>query len=331
MLRSKFVRTLLFSTLLIAAPVASQAGVFLSITVAPPVLPVYVQPACPGDGYLWTPGYWAYGDAGYYWVPGTWLTPPRVGVLWTPGYWGWGSGFYRWNAGYWGPHVGFYGGVNYGFGYGGVGFFGGMWDGGRFRYNTAVTNVNVNVVHNTYINNVTVVNNNRASFNGPNGISARPTPQEQTFAREQHIQPTGVQVAHEQTAAGNHALLASVNHGNIAPSVAAVPRPLGSAGHNAAGPVNRPAGNPQAARAQASQPQASHPQPFHPQTSHPQANAQSRPQPQANREASAGRQFGNGGHPAAANHPAPAPRQAPHPQGGERPASHPGGGEHEKH
>ena len=26
------------------------------------------------------------------------------------------------NAGYWGPHVGFYGGINYGYGYGGVGY-----------------------------------------------------------------------------------------------------------------------------------------------------------------------------------------------------------------
>ena len=36
----------------------------------PPPLPVYAQPACPGDGYLWTPGYWNYASAGYYWVPG---------------------------------------------------------------------------------------------------------------------------------------------------------------------------------------------------------------------------------------------------------------------
>ena len=75
-------------------PAASHAGVFVSITVAPPVLPVYVQPLCPGAGYLWTPGYWAYGDAGYFWVPGVWVLPPRVGVLWTTGYWGWRGGLY---------------------------------------------------------------------------------------------------------------------------------------------------------------------------------------------------------------------------------------------
>src|ERR1700720_5017268 len=90
---------------------AAQIGIGISVRVGPPALPVYVQPVCPGEGYLWTPGYWAYGEAGDFWVPGTWVLAPRPGVLWTPGYWGWGSGVYLWHAGYWGPHVGFYGGV----------------------------------------------------------------------------------------------------------------------------------------------------------------------------------------------------------------------------
>ena len=81
---------------------------------------------------MWTPGYWAYGDDGYYWVPGTWVPAPYVGALWTPGYWGWGGGLYVWHPGYWGPHVGYYGGVNYGFGYMGIGFVGGMWAGSAF-------------------------------------------------------------------------------------------------------------------------------------------------------------------------------------------------------
>ena len=94
-----------------------MAQIGISVTIAPPVLVEYEQPVCPQEGYLWTPGYWAYGDEGYYWVPGTWVEPPEVGVLWTPGYWGWNNGAYLWNEGYWGPTVGFYGGVNYGFGY----------------------------------------------------------------------------------------------------------------------------------------------------------------------------------------------------------------------
>src|SRR6202453_1575419 len=141
-------RTLFLALLVSVVPASSFAGVFVSITVAPPILPVYVQPICPGDGYLWTPGYWAYGEAGYFWVPGTWVLAPRPGFLWTPGYWGWGGGFYAWHGGYWGPHVGFYGGVNYGYGYGGVGFIGGEWRGGGFYYNRAVSNVSVTNVTN---------------------------------------------------------------------------------------------------------------------------------------------------------------------------------------
>ena len=98
--------------MLTLSPPQAHAGVFISVNIAPPVLPVYVQPALPAPGYIWTPGYWAYGDAGYYWVPGVWVSPPRVGVLWTPGYWGFVGGAYAWHGGYWGPHVGFYGGVN---------------------------------------------------------------------------------------------------------------------------------------------------------------------------------------------------------------------------
>src|SRR6202035_4425035 len=147
---------------------------------APPPLPDYEQPPCPEDGYLWTPGYWAWAGGGYYWVPGTWVQPPRVGVLWTPGYWGFVGGVYAFHAGYWGPHVGFYGGVNYGFGYVGVGFAGGRWAGNSFAYNRTVNNVNVTNIHNTYhetvVNNVTV---NKVSYNGgPGGTSAAPSAQE---------------------------------------------------------------------------------------------------------------------------------------------------------
>src|ERR1700729_3094556 len=151
------------------SPAFAQIAVGISVHVGPPALPVYVQPPCPTEGYLWTPGYWAYGDAGYYWVPGVWVAPPRAGLLWTPGYWGWGGGAYVFHAGYWGPHVGFYGGINYGFGYGGSGFYGGRWDGGHFAYNTAVMHVNTTVIHNTYVDRTVIVNNNNfnhASFNG---------------------------------------------------------------------------------------------------------------------------------------------------------------------
>jgi hypothetical protein len=220
------VRALFFALLLSVVPAASFAGVFVNISVAPPVLPVYAQPVCPGDGYLWNPGYWAYGPAGYYWVPGVWVMPPQPGLLWTPGYWGFVGGFYGWHAGYWGPHVGFYGGVNYGFGYPGSGFIGGRWNGGRFFYNTAVMRVNPGFVHNTYVDRTVIRNNtfvNRASFNGPGGINARPTRQEQSYARDQHFQATSAQTSHERSASLNRSNFASVNRGS--PATPAMSRP----------------------------------------------------------------------------------------------------------
>jgi len=122
--------------------ISSSGAIFVSANFAPPALPVVVQPACPVDGYLWNPGYWAYGPFGYYWVPGFWTAPPAFGLLWTPPWWGFANGAYVFHRGYWGPRVGFYGGINYGYGYFGRGFYGGQWAGNVFRYNTAVTRVN---------------------------------------------------------------------------------------------------------------------------------------------------------------------------------------------
>jgi hypothetical protein len=226
-MKSRSIPSLLLAASMLVVPASSFGGVFVSVSIAPPVLPVYVQPVCPGPDYIWTPGYWAYGPEGYFWVPGTWVIAPRPGLLWTPGYWGFAGGVYAWHAGYWGPHVGFYGGVNYGFGYTGVGFGGGMWVGGHFSYNTAVANVNTTVIHNTYVNR-TVINNttvNRTSFNGPGGINARPTAQENAYAHEQHFGQTSVQSSHENAAGSNRANLASVNHGR--PANAAMARPMG--------------------------------------------------------------------------------------------------------
>src|SRR6267142_496308 len=152
------IRALLFTLVVLAASTALSAQVRISVEFGPPALPVYEQPLCPGDGYIWTPGYWAWDDdvEDYYWVPGTWIRAPRVGYLWTPAWWGWGGEGYIFHEGYWGPQIGFYGGVNYGFGYFGEGYEGGRWDNGRFFYNRAVNNVNVTNIHNVY--NTTVVN-----------------------------------------------------------------------------------------------------------------------------------------------------------------------------
>ena len=139
------------SLALLMFPITSHAQVIcISNASPPPELPSYEQPPIPEPGYMWTPGYWAGGPYGYFWVPGTWVQPPAVGLLWTPGYWGWRDGIYVWNAGYWGPHIGFYGGVNYGFGYGGIGYEGGRWDNGVFAYNRTVNNFGGVTITNVY-------------------------------------------------------------------------------------------------------------------------------------------------------------------------------------
>ena len=243
MLIRKFTGVLCLALLFVTIPSATpaQVAVGISVHIGPPVLPVYSQPICPGPGYLWTPGYWAYGPDGYFWVPGTWVVAPALGLLWTPGYWGWGGGVYIWHAGYWGPHVGFYGGINYGYGYGGVGFYGGEWRHGVFAYNTAVTNVNTTVIHNTYVNN-TVINHttiNNVSYNGgTGGTTAQPTAAERFAERERHTPATSLQTQHEQMARSDRGLLASENHGH--PSVAATAKPgaFHGAGVVAARPAN---------------------------------------------------------------------------------------------
>ena len=215
----------------LSKPVIAQVsvGVTISARIAPPPLLVYEQPPCPVEGYLWCPGYWAYSDGGYFWVPGVWILPPQYGFFWTPPYWGFEAGVYGFHPGYWGPHVGFYGGVNYGYGYWGSGFVGGRWEGNRFRYNTAVVNVNRNVIHNVYVDKTVVVNNynsnsRRVSYNGgPGGTTVRPNSRELEAVRENHVQPTVDQTTHVQQARSNKAQFASVNHGH--PATVVMSRP----------------------------------------------------------------------------------------------------------
>jgi hypothetical protein len=142
----------------------------------------------------------------------------------TPAYWGWEGGRYLFHPGYWGREVGFYGGIDYGFGYNGEGYFGGRWDHGAFFYNRTVNNITNVRITNIY-NQTVVVNNtvNRVSFNGGNGgTAARPTPQQEAFAHEKHVEATTVQRQHAETASKDRSLFAKQNHGE--PTVAAAPR-----------------------------------------------------------------------------------------------------------
>jgi hypothetical protein len=221
-MRIRVVRSFLIAvaTLFLSGAAFAQFGV--SVAIAPPELPVYEQPICPGDGYIWTPGYWAW-DGAYYWVPGTWVLPPQVGFLWTPGYWGWGGGGFLFNQGYWGPSVGFYGGIDYGYGYSGHGYDGGRWDRGRFSYNTAVNHLDARSIHDVYNTRVDE-RSDRVSYNGGNGgINERATAQEESTGRENHVSPIPAQTQHAWAARSDPQERFTANRGT--PPVAATSRP----------------------------------------------------------------------------------------------------------
>jgi hypothetical protein len=303
-------RWLLLALLLPLIPASqAHAGVFISVGFAPPVLPVYVQPVCPAPNLMWTPGYWAYGPQGYFWVPGAWVPAPFVGALWTPPFWGWSGGAFLFHPGYWGPHVGFYGGVNYGFGYMGIGFAGGMWRGGVFAYNTGIMRVNTTIIHNTFVDNTiirntTVVNNNRVSFNGgPGGINHQMTPEERSFSNETHTPPTSFQTQHEQTARADRTAYAKVNGGRPQNLVAS--HPLQNESHPAPPSMRAAAGRPSGP---ANTVPGAHPNPQGART-----GPEARPSPAARPEA----------RPAPQQRQAPAQHAAPRPAQRQAPQEHP--------
>jgi WXXGXW repeat (2 copies) len=204
---------------------SGSGGYLIQADEPPPPLPEYDQPPIPAPGYYWTPGYWAWNNYDYYWVPGVWVEPPQPGLLWTPGYWAFIAGVYAFRPGYWGPHVGFYGGINYGFGYGGAGYAGGRWDNGRFFYNSTVNNLGAAHITNVYSQTVvksTTINN--ASFNGgTGGVIAKPTNEEALAEKEAHIPATKLQVDQARASGMRGEQFVSTNQGK--PAIAATTRP----------------------------------------------------------------------------------------------------------
>jgi WXXGXW repeat (2 copies) len=297
----------------------AQLVVAIQTETPPPPLPIYEQPPIPEPGYIWTPGYWAWDGYDYYWVPGTWVLAPQPGLLWTPGYWGWQNGVYAFQEGYWAPQVGFYGGIDYGYGYTGAGYAGGYWNGGRFFYNSAVNNVtNVNIT-NVYVKNV-VVNQTttKVSYNGgAGGIASRPTPAQLAAAGETHIAATPMQRQHVQAASQDRSLFVSTNHG--APPIAATAKPgvlkgpgvvpAKAAGSTQPQPTPPHTGIPAGHALPVPPPQAEHPQPA-PHMAPPPEHALPMPPPQAEHPQPAPHMMA----PPPAGHALPMPPQAEHPQ-----------------
>ncbi len=263
----------------------------VNVGFAPPELPTYDQPAIPEEGYIWTPGYWSWDadDEDYFWVPGTWVMPPEQGLLWTPGYWGYDNGQYQFNSGYWGESIGFYGGVDYGFGYSGDGYQGGYWRSGNFFYNTSVNNVSS--VHVTNVYNKVIVHTavvGKASYSGgPGGIVAHATPEQLSAAKERHVPPTANQRSHVQLAAKEPDLRASVNHGK--PAIAATPRATAFTGpgvvrtSKVSAPYSPPAKTPRPATAERGAAAPARPEPAMDQRPPPSRDQAPRPAAEENR------------------------------------------------
>jgi WXXGXW repeat (2 copies) len=193
----------------------------------PPPLPIYEQPPAPEPDYLWTPGYWAWANEGYYWVPGCWVAAPYRGALWTPGYWAFVGSNYRFHHGFWGLHIGFYGGVNYGFGYFGHGYYGGYWDNDHFRYNTAVNRIDRNRIPYVYARDVPVNYrraDNHVSFDGGRGgLHERPLAAEIEVLHERRNAPMQSQIQIQREAGQNRQQFFNQNRGRPGMAVAARP------------------------------------------------------------------------------------------------------------
>jgi hypothetical protein len=61
-MRIRSIQTAFFAVSVLVMSSAAFGQVRISVSFGPPPLPVYEQPVCPGDGYIWTPGYWAWSD-----------------------------------------------------------------------------------------------------------------------------------------------------------------------------------------------------------------------------------------------------------------------------
>jgi Domain of unknown function (DUF4124)/WXXGXW repeat (2 copies) len=167
-----------------SANVDSVPSAAVTSVAAPPPLPEEDQPSLSEDGSLWTPGYWYWRDQGYVWIPGVWARPPRVGVLWTPAYWSRAGTVFVFHPGQWGSTIGFYGGVNYGYGYFGNGYTGGHWIGNSFAYNSAVNHLDAAVAHHIYAQSV--------PGQAPRGVlshTARSSNGDSTHTASQHRSP----------------------------------------------------------------------------------------------------------------------------------------------
>ena len=132
----------------------------------------------------------------------------RPGYLWTPGYWGWDDGVYCGMPAIGARDVGFYGGVNYGFGYTGDRLRRRLLGSRRFFYNRAVNHIRQRPHHQRLQQDRRQQHHRqsrelqRRQRRHPGAARRR---QELAAQREPHLQPVSAQLQHEQAARSNPA------------------------------------------------------------------------------------------------------------------------------
>lgn len=65
----------------ITAPAVAQIGIYIGRT--PPPLRRESRGPMPGQGYVWTDGYWGVHNGRYVWVNGRWQRPPYEGAYYS--------------------------------------------------------------------------------------------------------------------------------------------------------------------------------------------------------------------------------------------------------
>ncbi|MFA1686639.1 hypothetical protein [Achromobacter dolens] len=86
----------------LAVPGVAQAGVAISIDVAPPPPRVEVVPP-PRVGYVWAPGHWEWAGGRHAWIEGAWL-PARPGYVYHRPEWRQRHGHWVYYEGRWGRY-----------------------------------------------------------------------------------------------------------------------------------------------------------------------------------------------------------------------------------
>lgn len=83
----------------LSAPAFGQIQIYIGTP--PPPIRYEAPPPMPGEGFVWTAGFWEPHGPHYRWVPGRYVRAPYPGAHWTPARYEHGDKGWRMHQGYW--------------------------------------------------------------------------------------------------------------------------------------------------------------------------------------------------------------------------------------